>query len=347
MTRYVINGRFLAGGKSGVQRTALELVLAIDRQLAEAPGGSEWIFAYPAGTTPPGLARIRCVALAGPKGVLWEQIVLPRYCRKDVLVNLGNSAPMFHPANIVMFHDAQVWDSPSSYRRAFRIWYKIMQPWVGRNALRVLTVSGYSAGRLKHHGLTGERRAVIVPNGLDHIARVKRCTGAAPISGNFVLAISSPQSHKNISLLLEVFRDPRLADVTLALVGMLPPETPLPRNVRQLGHLEDGALRNLYETAQMFLFPSLTEGFGLPPGEAMSCGCPVIASQAGALDEVYGTAAELLNPMDRGAWIAAIRRLMDDSAERAILAQRGRQRACEMTWDRSARLLLTELEKTD
>jgi alpha-1,3-rhamnosyl/mannosyltransferase len=96
----------------------------------------------------------------------------------------------------------------------------------------------------------------------------------------------------------------------------------------------------LYSAAAAFVYPSLYEGFGLPPLEAMACGTPVVCSNAAALPEVTGDAAVLVDPRDEGALAAALERVLDDSALRASLRGRALERARWFTWERCARATL-------
>jgi len=107
-----------------------------------------------------------------------------------------------------------------------------------------------------------------------------------------------------------------------------------------LGFVADEELPALLSAAEAFVFPSLYEGFGLPPLEAMACGTPVVASRAGSLPEVLGEAALLVPPDDPGALEDALARLLDDGALRATLRERGLARATEFTWERTARQTL-------
>ena len=114
--------------------------------------------------------------------------------------------------------------------------------------------------------------------------------------------------------------------------------------IRFIGRVSDSELKTLYQNARFFLFPSLTEGFGFPVLEAMSCGCPVIASTGGAIPEVAGEAAMLVDPADQSAWTHAIEALERDRTQLAVLAAAGRRQASQFTWQRSAKLLLDALK---
>jgi glycosyltransferase involved in cell wall biosynthesis len=111
-----------------------------------------------------------------------------------------------------------------------------------------------------------------------------------------------------------------------------------PPSTRLLEAIDEAALPALYAAASALLIPSRHEGFGLPPAlEAMAAGTPVLAARAGALPEVVGEAAELLDPDDEAGWLAATQRLLEDGALRQARIAAGRVRAAEFGWDRTAR----------
>lgn len=346
-----LNGRFFGSPRTGVQRVAHELVMALDDHLART-GDREivWRLIHPEGADLPRLRVIVPEQLPGLPGLLWEQISLAKRSRGHILVNLANTAPLSHSETIVMIHDAQVHVSPDSYSVAFRGWYRFLQPRITRRAARLLTVSRFSANELAQHGLVPRVPAVVIPNGVDHILRVSEesnALGAFGLAGKpFLLGFASAQVHKNVELLLRVKRDDRLADLELALIGRsMPPNVVPPPGVRLLGRVDDSQLRMLYSHCLGFLFPSTTEGFGLPPGEAMLCGAPVIAARAGALPEFYDGAAELLPTDDDEAWIRAIIRLSADPDWRMALADRGQRRAETMGWSAAAEELANVISR--
>ena len=115
-----------------------------------------------------------------------------------------------------------------------------------------------------------------------------------------------------------------------------------------LGRVSDGALRALYENAAMFLFPSIYEGFGVPPLEAMALGCPVVSSDSSAMPEVLGDAALFFECGDVEACAARIRDVLSlDAAGRRELSDAGRERAARYRWERSAERLVKVLHELE
>lgn len=171
----------------------------------------------------------------------------------------------------------------------------------------------------------------------------------------YLLYVGGIDPRKNVPRLLEAWarlRARRAATPDLALAGAIERDEHFPALLAQaralgagdalrvLGFVADEELPALLSAAEAFVFPSLYEGFGLPPLEAMACGTPVVASRAGSLPEVLGEAALLVPPDDPGALEDALARLLDDGALRATLRERGLARATEFTWERTARQTL-------
>ncbi|RZM04434.1 MAG: glycosyltransferase family 1 protein [Variovorax sp.] len=358
----VINGKFLQAStsRSGVYRVAREMLVALDRLLAE---NDALAAALRCRVLVPGdpdaglrLSRIRVEsdpvrpgrspALRRLGGVLWEQTTLPRRARGETLVSLCNIGPVLHRDAFTMVHDAQVYTSPQSYSRTFRAWYRFALPLLGRHNRALLTVSRHSREQLDRFGVAAAARIHVIPNGCDHVLRLApdpRAVADAGLAGRpYVVALANRQRHKNIPVLLEAFHAPALRHVTLALFGPARHEdferqgVRVPPNARFLGFVGDEQLAGLLRHALALAFPSTTEGFGLPPLEAMALGCPTIVAPCGALPEVCGDAALWADPHAPAAWVDGIVRLRDDPGLRADLRRRGLAQAARFTWREAA-----------
>jgi glycosyltransferase involved in cell wall biosynthesis len=252
-----------------------------------------------------------------------------------------------------MIHDAQIHITPASYSPAFRAWYKFQQAIVGRRQRLILTVSEFSRTQLIRYGVAPAGKVTVIPNGVDHLAGHSADPGIVTRLGlvpqGYVTALANVQAHKNIPVLFEAFRAPACSAIPLVLFGQatraefLAAGYDAPANVVFAGNLSDGELRALYENALCLAFPSTTEGFGLPPLEAMLVGCPVIAAPAGALPEVCGNAALFADPHDPAEWTNRIVELATDENTRQQLIAAGRARAGSFTWRRAAERLAETL----
>ena len=252
-----------------------------------------------------------------------------------------------------MIHDAQVHSTPSSYAPAFRLWYKLVQPAIGRRHCALMTVSEFSRGELARFAVTAPGKVRVVSNGADHMQRIVPSASARArhrlLDGPYVMALASLQAHKNVGVLLKAFSLPRAAGLDLVLYGATTRDDferaglVVPDAVRFVGRIDDEDMSALLHGAHCLAFPSLTEGFGLPPIEAMWVGCPVVAAPCGALPEVCADAALYAEPDDPDAWWGAFDRLRTDRALRDRLVADGLARSRLFTWRRAGRTTLEVL----
>jgi glycosyltransferase involved in cell wall biosynthesis len=354
----VINGKFLSAKMTGVHRTAFGLVDQLICHQAEVTD----LFGRPASIAAPHtvaladhLPRMAIDRKSVLTGQLWEQLELPVKARGKLLLNFCNLAPVFSPTSITMIHDTQVFTSPTSYTPAFGHFYRTVQPMIGARAVRILTVSRFSAEQLVRWKVASADRIRVIHNGVDHAVQTAGDPAILDKLGlgtaRYVLALSSVQAHKNLKVLLEAFASERLAGLRLVLFGAegrpaaIAAGLTVPPNVVFAGRVSDGELRALTENALCYAMPSRTEGFGLPPLEAMLSGCPAVVSTGGALPEVCGDAA-LYADTDRPAeWIGAIRAVADDAELRARHAALGRLQAAHFTWARAGESLMDVLRE--
>lgn len=352
MRRVIFNGKFRAGGLGGVHRVAARLIAEVDDLLANAPAPDDPSCAL---IVPKGCAQglllsaIQVIEDDQPASQVWEQLRLPRLAAGGLLVNLANLAPVAHRPKLTMLHDAQFLREDSSYPWRQRVGYRLLTPLMARSSARVLTVSAYSANELARGGVTGKVGADVLHNGADHILEVASDPGALARLGleprGYALMFGSSKAYKNNAVVFAAFAGQALAPLRLVVVG--PPRVSLeaaglapPPDAIFAGLCDDAALRALYEGAAALLFPSRTEGFGLPPVEAMLCGCPVIAAPCGAVPEVCGDAALYADPDEPTAWREAIARL-----PREALVAAGHARAARYTWARAGQALLASLRQ--
>jgi glycosyltransferase involved in cell wall biosynthesis len=224
-----------------------------------------------------------------------------------------------------------------------------------RRSDRILTVSEASKRDILHFFSVAPEKVVVVHNAIDDHFRVTppeeqvaRVRERYQLDHRFVLYVGNIKPHKNLVRLIEAFaalRTGALDDVKLLIIGDQISKLPalrravhqykLHKHVRFLGYVSDETLSSLYRLASVFVFPSLYEGFGLPPVEAMACGTPVVASNISSLPEVTGGAAELVDPYDVASIGAGIRRVLEDPALAAEMSRKGRVRAAQFSWEQS------------
>lgn len=346
-----INGKFLAAQPTGVHRVAAELTHALCAIAQKRPGALDIQLWVPPDAAEAARAFDLPVRVITPlRHIAWEQLSIPLRDPERLLLNFCNIGPVLRANAITMIHDAQVYATPESYSRLFRMWYKGIQPILGRRNRAILTVSEHSRTEIAHHGVCDAGKIDVVHNGVDHILRVEAEPGIVARlglePGRYVVALAATQAHKNIALLARAFAHQRLAGLKLVLVGGTKREAfaasgiMLPANTVLSGRVSDGELRALYEAALCIAFPSRTEGFGLPPLEAMLLGCPAVVASCGALPEVCGAAALYADADDEEVWVAQLRALADNPALRARTSALGMEQARQFTWARAAERLL-------
>jgi glycosyltransferase involved in cell wall biosynthesis len=225
-------------------------------------------------------------------------------------------------------------------------------------ARRVITVSEFSRARLLEWSKLPPDRIVAIPNGVGEQFLNMGCSSAHcgaerfGIERPFVLTVGTLEPRKNLARLFEAWEILGLGEVDLVVVGSSEPAfrssgfESIPKNVRLLGRVSDAELPRLIAAAELFVYPSLYEGFGLPPLEAMACGVPVVASNAEALVEVLGSAACYVDPLSPAAIAKGLEDLLSDTELRRELRERGLKHARCFTWDRCARRTAEVLSAT-
>jgi glycosyltransferase involved in cell wall biosynthesis len=285
-------------------------------------------------------------------GHLWDQFVLPFHAGAGIL-SLGNFGPIYGRNHIVCIHDANTFIEPESYSRAFGLAYRTLLPLIGKRANRVATVSQFSADMLVKYGVCRREKIFVAPNGYEHALRWDPNQARTPLVGAlkrpYVLLLGSSAKHKNVHVVLEQAQGLDAAGIDIVVVGAASSifsanaSNVQGRNVHSAGYVSDDDLAALYEGALCLAFPSKTEGFGIPPLEAMTRGCPVISSNVASLIEVGGDAVVYVDPDHGDGWRDAIIGLSANDSLRATMAAQGRTRAALFSWKRSAQIYLDEI----
>ena len=232
---------------------------------------------------------------------------------------------------VVTLYDVQHLDLPQLFPRAERIFRRFAYDRSARTAARVVVSSEFVRRRaVARLGLDGDRIRVI-PFGIDH----DRFRPGDERREPFLLYPARAWPHKNHDRLFHAFGLLRRVrpDLRLVLTGGGHDAQP-PRGVEVRGHVSGDELVSLYRRASALVFPSLYEGFGQPPLEAMACACPVACSNAASLQEVCGNAARYFDPHDVDELADAVLEVLTDPEP---WRERGLARAAEFTWERTAR----------
>lgn len=365
MTAWIgLDGRYLDAHHPGIGRYVFELATALpaaltDLRLALLHRGEE-----------AGAGRFDLASLARggvtlvPDGGAPRSLVAPWRLRRQTrepaldLWHAPYFPTSFGPAcpRVVTVYDTIAFE-PRFYPAASkRLLLRLLLRLAVRRAHRVLTLSHAAKEDMLRYGVEAER-VVVTPAGVGAAFRpcpppeIVALRDRLELPGRYVLFVGADQPHKNLSRLLEAwailqtpFQRTEQA-VTLVLAGFdrtgrttvdRVPASSLAR-VRHLGPIRDDDLPALLSGAEVFVFPSLAEGFGLPVLEAMACGTPVACSTAGSLPEVAGQAALFFEPTSARSLARALATLLDDAGARQHLVEAGFERAATFTWRETAR----------
>jgi glycosyltransferase involved in cell wall biosynthesis len=349
---FAINGKFTSQPVTGVQRVAYELTRAM--QMRALPGDEPEVF-VPRNAVPPGSLLKRQRRFRWLRGTLWEQITLPIAARGVTLLNLCNTNPLFKRGQVVMVHDMAVYDVPQAFSRKFRLWYRVCFALLPRTSSTILTVSAFSKMRICHHLKVDESRVKVVSPGADHLDRIVADPSVlkrlALTQDAYCVVVGSLDPRKNLHGVLDAIeRLGHLSAIKFVIVGGKNPRifnsdgaddhSVHSQQVIWAGFVSDAELKSLYENAGCLVFPSLYEGFGLPPLEAMYCGCPVIASARTSIPEVCGDAAMYCDATSADDIAAKIAHMMSDADLRRNYRAMGLRHAREFRWEGSAQKVL-------
>ena len=292
--------------------------------------------------------------------ITWEQTVLPvllRRRRAPLLHAPAYVAPLLAPCPVVLtIHDLHVMTHPQFCRKRNRFHYSIMIPPSVRKAAAVIAFSAYTRQVVIERFPSAQGRIVVIPPGLSptlvrcaDYSRLQAVRQRYTLPSSFLLFVGDLTSRKNILGLISAFAivQGERPDLHLVLAGAADSATAaaidqairkngVRHRVSRIGYVQADDLPVLYSLAQAFVFPSHDEGFGLPPLEAMACGCPVVCS-GGAAVENCGSAAVTCDPRDRASIASAVSLLLDHPDFRKEKIEAGYKKAAEFSWEKAAR----------
>jgi glycosyltransferase involved in cell wall biosynthesis len=343
-----INSRFLTQKITGSQRFAIE----ISKQLKKLRP-DRFVFVAPKNIIQKEIAKELDAKIIGfNTGHIWEQIDLPLYLKKNsnpLLLNLVNTAPIFYNNKIITIHYISIHKFPKQYSLLMKLWYSLNY---GLNVYRsvcILTVSEFSKKEIED--FYNIKNIYIINNSVEHI-KPKICQKKE----NYVLSVSSLSINKNfVSVLKSIdLLNKKGINVKYKVVGGFNKNLFSNNkvefkknlsNVEYLGYVSDFELMEIYSKAVLFVYPSFYEGFGIPPLEAMACGCPCVVSNAASLPEVCGDAAYYVNPYDVEDIARGIEKVLTDENLRQDLIKKGFENIKRFSWEKSARKIIEILNQ--
>lgn len=306
--KIIINGRFLTQEITGVQRVTHEIVYELDKLLEKnkklkldililAPKDIKNFKIF---------KNIKIKKVGYLKGHFWEQLELPFYVYKEKgrLLNLQGSAPVIK-TGIVTIHDISFKVNKEFYSKKYSVYYGILTWILVKTSKKILTVSEFSKQEIMKHYKVPEKKIEVIYNSWEHILRINEDFSILQKFNlekkNFYLAVSSIAPNKNFKYIVELaklYSEKQFVIVgkkNIKVFGELGVENL--KNLIWCGYVTDEELKTLYMTCKGFIYPSFYEGFGLPPLEAIGCGCEeVYVSNTSCLPEIYQDSVVYLDP---------------------------------------------------
>ncbi len=370
--RIAISTSVMQRGKSGVGH----YVLALVRSLLDEKGDHQLVLFVldqdlPLFDFAVGRAEIVTVAeryRPAVKNIVWHQMMLPSLLRQlhiDVLhVPSYRRLLLGQPCALVAtIHDLAPFHVRAKYDAARMFYGRVVVKHLARRQDKIIAISANTAHDVERFFGIPAKRQNVIHNGIDHarfspgnLAQAKaEAASRWNLDAPFFLFISRLEHPaKNHVRLIEAFNHFKAetkSNWLLALGGSdwhgaeviraAAAQSPFATDIRFLGFVDDAALPNLYRAANTMVYPSLFEGFGLPPIEAMACGCPVLSSTRGALAEVVADAADHIEPEDVASIAAGLQRMALSATRRERFRTLGLENARRFDWGVNAEQVLT------
>lgn len=300
-----------------------------------------------------------CAFSSALRRQMWEQFTLPGLAKRsgiDLLINPTNTAPVFFGRNVMVIHDLAFLEYPEWFDSNFVRLYRNIIPRAAKRARMIVTISEFSKDRIVQLLKIPPKKVHVIYQGADPAFcpasedEVERAMVKFGITRPYVLFVGSITPRKNLSSAMEAFgliKTGAAAMHTMTVVGVNSYQFPkvnitgkAANGIRAVGYADDRDLPGLYTGADVLVYPSLYEGFGLPPIEAMACGTPVVTSNRSSLPEAVGDAALTVDSKDTKALAEAMERIITDVNLSADLQKRGFQHIKQFTWQRTAKQML-------
>ena len=343
---YVVNGKFMSDRMQGIVRYGREILNSLDKLLSEEDE-VKIILAVPNNAVDvPAFKNIEVIELGQKTGITWEQTELRKYIKENksyTLLNFCNVTPFFVRPGITTVHDIMYKTFPENYKslrnKISRLWHCIQYRYIFSHEKLIITVSEFSKKEIERSYPKSKGKIHVIPNGWQHVLEYKensewQMTYPFLEPGRYYFSLATLAANKNVNWTIEVAK--KNPDSVFAIGGKIygSEYENIPENIHLLGFISDEDACSLIRHCKAFLYPSLYEGFGIPPLEALGLGAEVISSDATSLPEVLGTSARYFDPHD---YDVDIDHLLEASVDQDALEK--------YSWDKSAAMLKNVLEK--
>ncbi|MGM5469167.1 glycosyltransferase family 4 protein [Flavobacteriaceae bacterium LMO-SS05] len=334
----IVNARFLSQRITGVQRFAIEIC----KRLPKKVNGREIVYVAPNGKLVTDiLFDFELIQFGRLKGQLWDQIELPIFLKSKgnpPLINFVGIAPIFYKRKVMFLYDLAFKHHPEWFSTAFHILYNLLVPISLKNSLLVITDSNYVKGDIHKTYGVGKGKIQVL-----YAATADKFLNKNLTKEKIILTVSSIDPRKNINRVIKAFSEIK-SEYKLVIVGSKGKsfsniqlnENRFNDNIIFTGYLSDDKLIELYNKAEIFIYASLFEGFGIPPLEAQACNCACIVSNVTSLPEVYQESVEYCDPYSIESIKNVMGKLMNDSSLRNQLRAKGLENVKRFHWSKSA-----------
>ena len=341
---FSIDGFFLTQLSTGTQRYALEILKELDKLCEECfveivvPEWSDAVNPY---------SNISMVKHGQIKGKMWEQISFCNYIKKNdrIGIFLNNVITLFYPKGIVAIHDVSYKANPIFFKsvrdKISMLWHRLHYYIVAKSKMEIITVSEFSKSEISKYYHVNQDRIHVIHSAWQHINRIKESSSAIEKfhiePGEYYFTLSTLGANKNFKWILYAAHNNPTSKFIVAGGGKLKGVAEAAgytalSNIQFLGYLTDSEIKSLMKHCKAFLFPTLYEGFGLTPLEAIASGArSVIVSDTECMHEIYGESVSYINPVDYDYEISYIER-----CDPSILQR--------YSWKSSASLLFSLME---
>jgi glycosyltransferase involved in cell wall biosynthesis len=310
-----------------------------------------------------GYGNVEELAIGIPGTVSWDQLAVPYIARKkhlDLIFNPKITVPFFTAAKTAyVVHGAEKFAIPEHFRRFDQWYFKRLMPLYARHADAIVPVANVVKTALVQHLGADPGKVFVIHNGLEPSLfhpihdeqRLREVRERYQLPQRFILWAGQIETRKNVARLLQAFAQikDRVPHQLVLAGGHRWNSSAELRDIGPLGISERVSfpgwipqtdLPAVYSLADLFAFPSLHEGFGIPLLEAMACGCPIVCANTGSMPEVVAGAACLVDPLNVQDIAHGLLRVLHDEPLRADLIERGLARAKHFSWERTAQQLL-------
>lgn len=339
----VINARFLTQNMTGVQRYGVEISLRLKKMRADI------VFVTPHDIVNTETATELEVNVIGTHtGHLWEQVDLPIWLKRHgnpLLVNFANTAPVFYKNKMVVLHDITFIRYPNTYSWKFRTFYKILIPLILKSSKHVISVSQFSVNEISnYYGYPQKKMSVVYSSMANDFKKIEN----EGLKGQkYFFAVSSVKENKNFLFAMKAFKEvcKHIDGLKFFIAGDLQSSNFGEIDIDSyrndpaftfLGRISDEDLISYYSNAIAFVFPSLYEGFGLPPLEGQACGCPAICANSCSLPEVYGDSVLYCDPHDVSSLEKCMEKMCDEKVRKELI-EKGYENIKKYGFDKSTK----------